>query len=127
MSVMFVPPGAWFGEPWPDRQYRAPICEDDALRVATPYGQPCAWCAIPIDIDDRGSFLHTGDGPRPLHNECGFRQTLGGIGHHIDCNHWCRIRNDPDGGRTKRESALEVWALYTEGNLRIQWPRKEGA
>ena len=42
--------------------------------------------------------------------ECSLRSVLGGIGHMEDHQHWCREVGDPDGGRSDRQSALEVWA-----------------
>lgn len=51
------------------------------------------------------------------HQECGLRDVLGGIGHHEDHSYWCENVGDPDGGRTRRESALEVWALWQAGKI----------
>jgi hypothetical protein len=45
----------------------------------------------------------------PVHKECGLRAVSGGIGHFEDHHLWCQVRHDPDGGRTRRQSALEVW------------------
>jgi hypothetical protein len=45
----------------------------------------------------------------PVHKECGLRAVSGGIGHFEDHQLWCKTRHDPDGGRTYRQSALEVW------------------
>jgi hypothetical protein len=44
------------------------------------------------------------------HRECLLRCVLGGIGHLENHELWCNQRHDPDGGRTYRQSALEVWA-----------------
>lgn len=107
--------GAWFGAPWPRPEYRAPVCEDDTLHVPTPTGSACAWCCEPIGATDQGTLLATLTGPEPIHRECGFRQVMGGIGHHEDHALWCGERHDPDGGRTARQSALEVWALHVSG------------
>ena len=46
----------------------------------------------------------------PVHKECGFRAVSGGIGHFEDHHHWCQTVHDPDGGRSVRQSSLEVWA-----------------
>jgi len=42
------------------------------------------------------------------HRECLLRSVLGGIGHLEDHQRWCIEAGDPDGGRTYRQSALEV-------------------
>jgi hypothetical protein len=42
------------------------------------------------------------------HRECLLRSVLGGIGHLEDHQHWCIEVGDPDGGRTYRQSAIEV-------------------
>ena len=49
---------------------------------------------------------------RRAHTECMLRSVIGGIGHHEDCSFWCGQMNDPDGGRSKRESARQVAAFY---------------
>jgi len=42
------------------------------------------------------------------HRECLLRSVLGGIGHLEDHQRWCVEAGDPDGGRSYRQSALEV-------------------
>jgi len=45
----------WFGEPWPSAELRAPVCEDDSLRVPPPPpGEECILCGHPIQPGDRG-------------------------------------------------------------------------
>ena len=45
----------WFGEPWPSADYRAPVCEDDSLRVdPPPAGTECVLFGHPIQDGDRG-------------------------------------------------------------------------
>lgn len=46
-----------------------------------------------------------------VHKECMFRVVVGGIGHHENHQYWCVEMGDPDGGRTYRQSAIEVWQL----------------
>jgi hypothetical protein len=94
----------YFGEPWPSG-----IC-DDGQRVDTPAGERCLLCDEPIEADHQGSFVYDETGPRPVHQECSLRMVLGGIGHLEDHHRWCTGEGDPDGGRTYRQSALEVWA-----------------
>lgn len=102
----------FFGEPWPSG-----IC-DDGTRVPTPVGELCQWCEEPIEQDDQGSFIGTKDGPRPVHRECSFRMVMGGIGHLEDHARWCVQEHDPDGGRTPRQSAIEVWEWYQKNGFR---------
>jgi hypothetical protein len=47
----------WFGKPWPQEEVRAPICDDDALRVDTPAGELCLLCDEPIREGDRGVVM----------------------------------------------------------------------
>lgn len=96
-------PGSYFGEPWPSG-----VCETGE-RVPTPVGALCFECSELIDTDDQGSFIYAPSGPEPVHKECALRTVIGGIGHLENHAHWCLERNDPDGGRTFRQSAKEVW------------------
>jgi hypothetical protein len=97
-----VKPGSYFGDPWPSG-----IC-DSGERVETPVGAPCLLCCERIEADHQGSFIYH-EGPQPVHKECALRSTIGGIGHVENHVYWCREQHDPDGGRTYRQSALEVW------------------
>lgn len=96
----------FFGEPWPSG-----IC-DDGRRVPTPVGKVCNLCREIIEADHRGSFVNCLDGQgfaQPVHRECSLRSVVGGIGHLEDCAKWCGELHAPDGGRSYRKSALEVW------------------
>lgn len=45
----------WFGEPWPSAEFRAPVCEDDGMRVPPPPpGEMCILCGLPFEADARG-------------------------------------------------------------------------
>ena len=102
---------SFFGEPWPSG-----VCEG-GRQVETPVGEPCAFCLEPIATDDQGNFVGLASGGlAPVHRECSFRSVIGGIGHHLDHAYWCKQRGDPDGGRTRRQSALEVWARFAGTN-----------
>ena len=68
----------------------------------------CPLCTEPVTDGDTVRDLMTEDGPRLAHRECMLRSVLGGIGHFEDHRLWCNERGDPDGGRTYRQSALEV-------------------
>lgn len=48
----------WFGEPW-----RAPLCEDENLRVPVPLGYRCAYCDVKFEQDDQGVVM-ANTGPR---------------------------------------------------------------
>lgn len=95
----------YFGEPWPSG-----VC-DGGQRVDTPVGDKCLLCTEPIEAGHQGSFMFDGFSfhPRPVHRECSLREVVGGIGHLEDHHRWCQHEHDPDGGRSYRQSALEVW------------------
>ena len=94
---------SYFGEPWPSG-----VC-DNGTQVPTPIGVECILCETPVQEGDRGNFMGSEKGLVPAHRECSMRSVLGGIGHHEDHQLWCLQRHDPDGGRSYRQSALEVW------------------
>ena len=48
---------------------------------------------------------------RLAHRECMVRSVMGGIGHFENHDYWCKQMGDPDGGRSYRQSALEVAAI----------------
>jgi hypothetical protein len=121
-------PQHYFGEPWPSG-----VC-DGGVQVHIPLGKLCFECSEPIEEGQNGSFLYanpmiaecmdplrvvyvTVDGMEyamnPMHKECAFRAVMGGIGHFEDHQRWCNVKHDPDGGRTRRQSSLEVWARFT--------------
>jgi hypothetical protein len=72
----------------------------------------CASCDEPIESLDVVRIA-----PGFAHRECAMREVLGGIGHHEDHSYWCLNVGDPDGGRTRRQSALEVFALWEAGKI----------
>jgi hypothetical protein len=43
---------------------------------------------------------------QPMHRECSLREVIGGIGHLIAHEYWCRQHHDPDAGLTYRQSAM---------------------
>lgn len=101
--------GKFFGEPWPSG-----VCEE-GTQVEMPLGMSCVMCEEPIQPGDQGSFMGTSVPSMPaatfgpVHRECSLRSALGGIGHLDHHSYWCVKMHDPDGGRTYRQSALEVW------------------
>lgn len=109
----------YFGLAW-----ASGIC-DDGEQVVTPVGDPCLLCGEPIEDNDQGTFMFDaadvmrGTAPtmRPAHRECSLRSVLGGIGHLEDHHHWCQHEGDPDGGRSYRQSALEVWSWVMHGGI----------
>ena len=105
-------PDYYFGDYWPSG-----VC-DDGTQVPVPLGEQCFLCNEMIQVFDQGSFTHVlqGDEERgwesvmlPVHRECSLREVMGGIGHLEDHDHWCSEIHDPDGGRTRRQSSLQVW------------------
>lgn len=98
-------------------QYWAPVCTE---HVDTPVGEECLYCDEIIVEDDQGTITtcitEDSDNPgklinevRPIHKECSFRDVMGGWGHQQDHVYWCKKMRDPDGGKSKRESAILVW------------------
>lgn len=85
------------------------IPEGGGVRFPTPIGRLCSLCKEAIDEGDAGVFAYMNGSLVPHHRECGFRSVMGGIGHLIDHEFWCKVIGDPDAGRSYRESALEVW------------------
>lgn len=109
----------YFGEPWPSG-----VC-DDGEQVPTPAGTLCLLCEEPIEEQHQGSFMFDGADMlkgvapimKPVHRECSLRAVIGGIGHLEDHHRWCQHEHDPDGGRTYRQSALEVWQWVMNGGI----------
>lgn len=104
----------WWGAPWPREDFRALVCEDDALRVAVPVGYACSLCGELIEPDDRGvSMMGVGADMKPYpvqeHIECNMRNTQGcyefvSTGR-PESHHPC-----PGHEHSYREDALKVWA-----------------
>lgn len=105
----------WFGKAYGARY------EVDTPRVPTPIGEPCLWCAEPVQAFDSGvvvGYIDTDVSmtPRevPYHYECYFRQIIGGVNHQL---HLCRCRGcagvlPPDlHGKTRREAAIAAVEL----------------
>jgi hypothetical protein len=68
----------------------------------------CVLCEEPIGPGDDAQACS----PGRAHRECLLRAVVGGIGHHEDHAYWCGQMHDPDGGRTYRQSAIEVDHLF---------------
>lgn len=95
----------YFGEPWPSG-----IC-DEGRQVPTPVGFECVLCDEAIQEGDRGSFLGTPAGYRPVHRECSLRSVRGGIEHLTAGPHkvgTCYIGST----LTYRQSALQAWEWH---------------
>lgn len=77
---------------------------------ALTYGDPCIYCDEPLLGNVAAGVIHTEEGPRYGHRECALREVLGGIGHHVAHEYWCKQHHDPDAGLTRRQSARLVAA-----------------
>lgn len=103
----------WFGSPWPSAGWRAPVCEDDDLRVPTPVGATCMYCGEDIEPDDRGiSFPGYADVDGWVdealyaHIECNMRTIMG-------CS--ANLRGEPcDHSGSYREDARRVQAWLND-------------
>jgi hypothetical protein len=65
----------------------------------------CLLCNQTIHVGQKTGPVN---GTSQAHWECLMRSVLGGIGHLEDHQHWCIEVGDPDGGRSYRQSAVEV-------------------
>jgi len=104
----------WFGAPWPRDDYRAPVCEDDRLRIRVPVGRECYLCGTPFISTDRGTAMAglKVDGPAEVmfaHIECTMRNTQGCYDLVSTGGTWTpgHVCSGPD---DYREDALRVWA-----------------
>lgn len=92
-------PNPYFGAPW-----AAVEDEPEIQQVETPIGQPCGWCAVPIQDGDRGIIIPGPDVLVGHHRECLVATTLGhGLGRY----------DGTDGAMTpeqRRQAALDIWA-----------------
>ena len=71
----------------------------------------CVYCDEVIAEGEElaeGVFM-TVEGPRQGHRECALREVLGGIGHLIAHEWWCKVQHDPDAGLSRRQSAQLAW------------------
>lgn len=72
----------------------------------------CPLCEEPVTAeqarDPRAQCIGGLGENRIAHRECLLRDVMGGIGHVLDHGYWCGLMHDTDGGRTPRQSALEV-------------------
>lgn len=114
MTTTHVPIGGWFGEPWPQPDFRAPICQDDRLRVPVPVGERCSYCDEPVEADHAGSFVWdaTTGVPIPIHKECSVRSVAGPVAYlEGRCTHAGGTEPCEPEGQTAREGALatEAW------------------
>lgn len=85
----------------------------------------CSMCTEPISAAEATEAMLVMGQPGGLfaHRECLLRAVLGGIGHIENHSYWCHEMHDPDGGRTYRQSALEVDAwVHTHGTLSSTGP-----
>lgn len=80
----------WFGDPWPSRNYRAPVCMNDLERIATPVGEECYLCREAVADGDQGTAMASvrmdedgapySGGLVFAHKECGLRNVVGCYG-----------------------------------------------
>lgn len=68
----------------------------------------CPWCDEEVNPEEDALPIWSNGLKVKAHRECMLRSVMGGIGHLEDHNYWCLKMNDPDGGRTYRQSALDV-------------------
>lgn len=71
----------------------------------------CILCGEDAAHQNFVRVIGTPEGPRWEHDDCGLREVMGGIGHLIAHDYWCKQRHDPNAGLTPRQSALMVRAF----------------
>lgn len=98
--------GQVFGE------WDAPVTDHDE-RIDAPVGNLCMRCEDAIADGDNGRVSVTG---RTEHRECSLRGVMGGIGHLVDHDRYCRGVG-PDAGLSYRASALLVWEFCQRTHL----------
>lgn len=77
---------------------------DEDIPIDTPVGNICMHCEEAIEDGDAGRITPTG---LTEHRECSLRSVMGGIGHHVDHDRYCKT--DPDAGLSRRQSSILVW------------------
>lgn len=77
--------------------------------MSSPTACPC--CSEPFGEDDNIRSIN--GGTEMAHLECIQQLYYGGIGHLENHDLWCLQQHDPYGGRTFRQSALEVSRTIT--------------
>lgn len=78
--------------------------------MAEVFDPNCLLCGEEIVVTDMPpQLIGTLGGPRYAHRECNLREVLGGIGHLVAHEYWCKQQHDPDAGLTYRQSALLVY------------------
>jgi hypothetical protein len=86
----------------------------------------CPLCDEAIEewdvIEAMGFNTEQYKGVYTIHKDCALRSVAGGIGHWENHEHWCIEKGDPDGGRTLRQSAKEVAALFRERGISGMFP-----
>jgi hypothetical protein len=97
--------------------------ETDGDLIATPVGEPCAYCEEPIEAGDRGVTIPHIGGPEPVekpyHFECHLRTVIGSVAHQMgQCSCHGGTEHDPP-GLTRRQAARAAYRVWQE----TQWRR----
>lgn len=111
----------WFGP----KRWGAPCA--GRSRIATPTGEPCAWCEEAIEVPDSGLLMpHIdvgGERLRPWHAECAARSVLGGANHLRGGCSCCGGELPPDPpALTRRQAAVLAVAVAREMDPRRALP-----
>jgi len=101
MNLDDLPPVRAFGT------WDAPVT-DDAEWIDVPLDLSCMYCRQRFMLWDSGAVMPNGFAQ---HRECSLRSVLGGIGHLVDHDVYCKGELGPDAGLSYRESAMLVWML----------------
>lgn len=94
-------------------EWDAPVTDgDDVMWVDVPVELACMYCDQRFVAGDNGAVMPNGFAQ---HRECSLRGVMGGIGHLVDHERYCRGEHGTDAGLTYRQSAWLVWRHLTGG------------
>lgn len=96
----------YFGEIWEAGMFDG---DEPHEQIDVPTDLTCMTCQEHFAEGDQGTVNLGG---WAQHKECGLRSVMGGIGHHVDHDRYCR-EEGPDAGLPTRVSAILVWHWYT--------------
>lgn len=83
---------------------------DGAERIDVPTDLACVHCGLHFIEGDNGAIMPTG---YAAHRECSLRGVVGGIGHLVDHDRYCKGELGTDAGLTYRQSAWLAWGHFT--------------
>lgn len=93
-------------------EWDAPVTDGAEWLDAAPTDLTCMGCQEHFQPGDNGAIMPNGFAQ---HRECSLRTSMGGIGHLVDHEHYCRGLG-PDAGLSMRLSSVLVWRHFVNGH-----------